>query len=198
MASVEAVTDSGILGVAKPDPAMFLATADALGLPPQQVCHVGDGGYYDAEGEFVYAGHTGTGFDADSLADMYRRLKKLERKTPPFREKPKTNEKPHWTTPRVVAQIKFNEWTRDGKLRQPVFLGFNDWRCTVKPGKLYFTSGATEAANWALKGAAARLPEGRRRIVTQATEHACVLAGGRFAGSRVSVLDGGERRPISA
>ena len=43
------------------------------------------------------------------------------------------------------------------------------------PGKLYFTSGATEAANWALKGVAARLPKGRRRIVTQATEHACVL-----------------------
>ena len=42
-------------------------------------------------------------------------------------------------------------------------------------GRLYFTSGATEAANWALKGAAARLPEGRRRIVTEATEHACVL-----------------------
>ncbi|HZF95147.1 MAG TPA: cysteine desulfurase family protein [Allosphingosinicella sp.] len=42
-------------------------------------------------------------------------------------------------------------------------------------GRLYFTSGATEAANWALKGAAARLPEGRRRIVTFATEHACVL-----------------------
>jgi cysteine desulfurase len=42
-------------------------------------------------------------------------------------------------------------------------------------GKLYFTSGATEAANWALKGAAARLPANRRRIVTLATEHACVL-----------------------
>jgi cysteine desulfurase len=42
-------------------------------------------------------------------------------------------------------------------------------------GRLYFTSGATEAANWALKGAALRLPEGRRRIVTLATEHACVL-----------------------
>lgn len=48
--SVEVVTDSGVLGVAKPDPAMFLATADALGLAPGQVCHVGDGGYYDAEG----------------------------------------------------------------------------------------------------------------------------------------------------
>jgi cysteine desulfurase len=42
-------------------------------------------------------------------------------------------------------------------------------------GKLYFTSGATEAANWALKGAAARLAQGRRRIVALATEHACVL-----------------------
>lgn len=42
-------------------------------------------------------------------------------------------------------------------------------------GRLYFTSGATEAANWALKGAAARLPSGKRKIVTLATEHACVL-----------------------
>jgi cysteine desulfurase len=42
-------------------------------------------------------------------------------------------------------------------------------------GRVFFTSGATEAANWALKGASARLPEGRRKIVTLATEHACVL-----------------------
>jgi cysteine desulfurase len=42
-------------------------------------------------------------------------------------------------------------------------------------GKLYFTSGATEAANWALKGTASRLPENKRRVVTLATEHACVL-----------------------
>jgi cysteine desulfurase len=42
-------------------------------------------------------------------------------------------------------------------------------------GRLYFTSGATEAANWALKGSASRLAPGRRRIVTLATEHAAVL-----------------------
>jgi cysteine desulfurase len=42
-------------------------------------------------------------------------------------------------------------------------------------GSLFFTSGATEAVNWALKGAAARLPQSRRRIVTLATEHAAVL-----------------------
>jgi cysteine desulfurase len=44
-----------------------------------------------------------------------------------------------------------------------------------EPGRLLFTSGATEAANWALKGAAMAAPEGRRGIVTIATEHACVL-----------------------
>ena len=51
-------------------------------------------------------------------------------------------------------------------------------------GKLYFTSGATEAANWALKGAASRLPRGKRRIVTLATEHACVLDSVRWLGSQ--------------
>lgn len=45
----------------------------------------------------------------------------------------------------------------------------------TQSGKLYFTSGATEAINWALKGASARLPPDRRRIVTLATEHAAVL-----------------------
>jgi cysteine desulfurase len=45
----------------------------------------------------------------------------------------------------------------------------------LQAGELYFTSGATEAINWALKGTATRLPLGRRRIVTLATEHAAVL-----------------------
>jgi cysteine desulfurase len=61
-------------------------------------------------------------------------------------------------------------------------------------GKLYFTSGATEAANWALKGLAARLPEERRRIVTFATEHACVLDTVRWLGGQgfdVEILPGG-------
>jgi cysteine desulfurase len=49
------------------------------------------------------------------------------------------------------------------------------WAMGEGHGRFYFTSGATEAANWAVKGAAARLPENKRKIVTLATEHACVL-----------------------
>ena len=57
---------------------------------------------------------------------MYRRLRPLERKTSPFEETPKTNEKAHWVTPEVVVEIKFNEWTADRRLRQPIFLGVRD------------------------------------------------------------------------
>lgn len=59
-------------------------------------------------------------------------------------------------------------------------------------GNLYFTSGATEAANWAIKGALAKVPEDRRRIVTVATEHAAVLDTCEFLadwGCELTVLD---------
>jgi bifunctional non-homologous end joining protein LigD len=83
-------------------------------------------GYYDARGQLVYAGHTGTGFTRETLLETFRRLKRLERKTSPFATTPKTNEAAHWARPSLVAEIKFNEWTTDGKLRQPVFLGLRD------------------------------------------------------------------------
>ena len=83
-------------------------------------------GHYDREGNFVYVGHTGGGFTAAGLRDMHRALAPLERATSPFSEKVKTNEKAHWVTPKVVVEVKFGEWTADGKLRQPIFLGTRD------------------------------------------------------------------------
>jgi bifunctional non-homologous end joining protein LigD len=83
-------------------------------------------GYYTSDGSLEYAGHTGTGFDRAGLADMERRLRRLERKTSPFRVEPGTNEAAHWVTPRVVVQVRFNEWTRNGTLRQPVFVGVRE------------------------------------------------------------------------
>jgi bifunctional non-homologous end joining protein LigD len=83
-------------------------------------------GYYDAAGDLIYAGHTGTGFNRETLESLGRRLRRLERKTPPFRERPRTNETAHWVTPKLVVEVKFNEWTADGKLRQPSFVGLRD------------------------------------------------------------------------
>jgi len=82
-------------------------------------------GYFD-KGRFIYAGHTGGGFTRKGLEEMYRLLKPLERKTSPFDETPKTNEQAHWTTPQVVVEVKFSEWTADRRLRQPIFLGIRD------------------------------------------------------------------------
>jgi len=82
-------------------------------------------GYYD-KNRFIYAGHTGGGFTRQGLSDMYDRLKPLERKTSPFEEALKTNEKAHWVRPEVVVEVKFSEWTADRRLRQPIFVGLRD------------------------------------------------------------------------
>ena len=82
-------------------------------------------GHYDGD-RFVYVGHTGGGFTREGLAAMYRKLAPLERKTSPFETPPRTNEPAHWTTPRVVVEVKFAEWTADDRLRQPIYLGTRD------------------------------------------------------------------------
>jgi bifunctional non-homologous end joining protein LigD len=82
-------------------------------------------GYFDKK-RFIYAGHTGGGFTREGLSDMHKRLKPLERKTSPFEETPKTNEKAHWVKPEVVVEVKFSEWTADRRLRQPIFVGLRD------------------------------------------------------------------------
>lgn len=82
-------------------------------------------GYYDGS-RFIYVGHTGGGFTSAGLAEMYRKLKPLEQKESPFEEVPKTNERPHWVRPEIVVEVKFNEFTADGILRQPIYLGTRD------------------------------------------------------------------------
>lgn len=82
-------------------------------------------GYFD-HARFIYVGHTGGGFTRQGLEEMYHRLEPLERKTSPFVEIPKTNEKAHWVKPELVVEVKFSEWTADRRLRQPIFLGVRD------------------------------------------------------------------------
>ena len=75
--------------------------------------------------ELRYVGSVGTGFDQKALATLYRGFQPLVRKTSPFSPPPKLKGAA-WLAPRLVAQISFHEWTSDGKLRQPVFLGLRD------------------------------------------------------------------------
>ena len=82
-------------------------------------------GVYEGK-SLIHVGHTGTGFNEKELARVMKLLKPLETPECPFRERPKTNERPHWIRPELVAQIKFTEWTADGKLRHPVYLGLRD------------------------------------------------------------------------
>ena len=86
-------------------------------------------GYYE-DGGLKYAGHTGSGFNHLELDRVIRLLQPREIPSSPFATRPKTNERPHWTTPSLVAQLKFTEWTDDGLLRHPIYLGMRD---DVKP-----------------------------------------------------------------
>jgi bifunctional non-homologous end joining protein LigD len=78
-------------------------------------------GYYE-NGEFVYAGKVGTGFDGKLLTELRARLGKIERATSPFTRAIGLPRAAHWVRPEVVAQIAFLEWTGDGKLRHSRFL----------------------------------------------------------------------------
>jgi bifunctional non-homologous end joining protein LigD len=83
-------------------------------------------GAHDATGKLVYVGHMGGGFDREGLRSMRERLDRIERRTSPFAVAPRTNEPAHWVAPKLVVEVKFAEWTADGRLRQPIFLGVRD------------------------------------------------------------------------
>jgi len=84
------------------------------------------GVYREGASCLTYIGHTGTGFNEKELARLMTLLQPRETKESPFCERIKTNERAHWVRPELVAQIKFTEWTADGKLRHPVYLGLRD------------------------------------------------------------------------
>lgn len=84
-------------------------------------------GYYEpGTPGLVHAGSVGTGFDAKELDRVYKLLRARETSKSPFRDRIKTRERQHFVKPDLVAQVKFTEWTHEGFLRQPVYLGLRD------------------------------------------------------------------------
>ncbi len=96
-------------------------------------------GQKKTDNRLKFAGKVGSGFTEQSLSMLYKKFRAEERKDCPFVDLPSKSAgqwsqgitpsmmtKMHWINPKFVAQIKFGEWTRDNKLRQPVFLGLRD------------------------------------------------------------------------
>jgi bifunctional non-homologous end joining protein LigD len=81
-------------------------------------------GAYDDEG-LHYVGKVGTGFSSSTLDSLADRFQGIVRKTAPFVDPPRERDITY-LAPKLVAQIAFQEWTADRKLRQPVFLGLRD------------------------------------------------------------------------
>ena len=85
-------------------------------------------GLYDKKSRLIHVGQAGTGFDEKSLKEIFERLQSLETKTNPLHGEIGGLKKVHFVRPKLVAEIKFSEWTHETaeggmKLRAPVFMG---------------------------------------------------------------------------
>ena len=80
-------------------------------------------GLYD-EGRLVYVSKVGTGFDQAGLKSLWQKLQPLERPTPPFEAGAiPAGRGHHWVEPKLVCEVRFTDWTNDGGIRHPTFLG---------------------------------------------------------------------------
>jgi bifunctional non-homologous end joining protein LigD len=83
-------------------------------------------GLYDDGGRLVYVAKVGTGFDEAALRRVWDRLQPLARATSPFDAGTPTGRGHHWTEPALVCEVRFSEWTHEGGIRHPAFLGLRD------------------------------------------------------------------------
>ena len=82
-------------------------------------------GLYDGA-RLVYVSKVGTGFDGAELERLWKRLGPIRRETSPFDAGTPAGRGHHWVEPRLVAEVRYTDWTRDGGIRHPTYLGLRD------------------------------------------------------------------------
>ena len=80
----------------------------------------------NATKRWVYAGHVGTGFDQATLKSLYGTMQSLRTHKKPFDQKVKDEKATTWLIPKLVGEVKFTEWTSEGEMRHPAFLGLRN------------------------------------------------------------------------
>jgi bifunctional non-homologous end joining protein LigD len=76
--------------------------------------------------DWRYVGHVGTGFSHAMLEELYAKMLPLQATKSPFRQRVKDEAVTTWVKPKLVAEIKFTEWTSGGEMRHPAFLGLRE------------------------------------------------------------------------
>lgn len=74
------------------------------------------------KGDFIFVGHA-SGMPPSQLKSLHQRLLRLERDSSPFKAEVKANAPAHWVSPKLVCEVNFEEWTAEGLMRQPIFVG---------------------------------------------------------------------------
>ena len=89
-------------------------------------------GFYDARRRLTYAGHVGSGFNDQDLAELAKLLAPLAVEICPVNPTPKGESLTHWVKPELVCEVQFTEWTVDNQLRHPVFVGLRSDKPAAK------------------------------------------------------------------
>lgn len=82
------------------------------------------------KGTLTYIGHSGSGLTSASIHELKKKLDKLVQKQSPFEHPPKTNMPVTWVKPKLICEIAFTEWTDEGHMRHPIYIGLREDKST--------------------------------------------------------------------
>src|SRR5262249_13538401 len=88
-----------------------------------------------ADGALRHVTRVGSGFDDDSQERIWKQLQPLARQASPFGERGAQGREDHGIEPKLVCEVRFTEWTADGGLRHPIFMGMRTDRNPLEVGR---------------------------------------------------------------